>query len=65
MKTIKIANGVRLTTDEGTKECADMTVFDVVKCTDEQRIEIIRNLMAFHKIDFTPIIGRLLVMELY
>lgn len=64
MKTIKIANGVRMTFNGKTTDYVDMTVFDVIKCTDEQRIEIIRNLMGLHRIDFRPM-GYDMILELY
>ena len=46
MKTIKIFDGIKVTTSNEVKKYPDMTAFDeVVKCTEEQRGQIIRALL--------------------
>lgn len=46
MKTIKIFDGIKVTTDDDVRKYPDMTAFDTaVRCTDEQRSDIIRSLL--------------------
>lgn len=54
MKTIKMFDGVKLTTDDEIKKYPDMTVFDeAVNCTEEQRGDIIRLLLMYHTVDLS------------
>ncbi|MGX8709809.1 MAG: hypothetical protein ACQGTM_06120 [bacterium] len=46
MKTIKIFDGIKVTTGDNVIKYPDMTAFDeAVKCTEEQRGDIIRGLL--------------------
>ena len=54
-KTIKLFDGIKLTTDEEVKKYPDMTVFDVLKCTEEQKSDIIRGLLIFGTLDLSEI----------
>lgn len=46
MKTIKIFDGIKVTTDDDVKKYPDMTAFDkAINCTEEQRSDIIRVLL--------------------
>ena len=46
MKTIKIFDGIKVTTDDNVIKYPDMTAFDeAVSCTEEQRDDIIRGLL--------------------
>jgi len=69
MKAIKIFDGIKLTTADEVKKYPDMTVFDeVVKCTEEQRGEIIRALlMNGGNLDLSQCTtdGRRCILDLY
>jgi len=46
MKTIKIFDGIKVTTSDDVKKYPDMTAFDeAINCTEEQRGDIIRGLL--------------------
>ena len=46
MKTIKIFDGIKVTTCDEVKKYPDMTAFDeAIHCTEEQRGDIIRGLL--------------------
>lgn len=52
VRTIKMFDGIKLTTDEEVKKYPDMTVFDeAINCTKEQRSDIIRLLLICHTVD--------------
>lgn len=66
MKTIKIFDGVEMETDSRTYKYADMTIFDeALKCTDDQRLEIIRHLMGFRELDLSEIVGKKCIIRTY
>jgi hypothetical protein len=53
-KTIKLFDGIKITTSEEVKKYPDMTVFDeAVKCSDEQKGDIIRLLLIQHTVDLS------------
>ena len=54
MKTIKLFDGVQVTTKDEIKKYPDMTVFDeVINCTDQQKEDIIRLLIGFGTVDLS------------
>lgn len=54
MKTIKLFDGVKVTTDTEIKKYPDMTVFDkALNCTDQQKQDIIRLLIGFGTVDLS------------
>jgi hypothetical protein len=66
MKTIKLFDGVKVTTDNEIEKFPDMTVFDkCLTCTDDQRKDIIRELMCFHTLDLTKVVGKQFILDLY
>lgn len=66
MKTIKIFDGIELETRNGKTKFPDMTLFDkAFKCTDEQRLEIIRHLMGYRELDLTSIVGNICIIRTY
>jgi len=66
MKEIKIFDGMEIETNEGIERFPDMTLFDtVIKCTQEQRLEIIRNLMAFHEVDLSKFVNQKCIIRVY
>ena len=66
MKTIKLFDGVKVTTADEIQKFPDMTVFDeCVKCTEEQKKDIIQSLMCFHTLDLTKVVGQRFILDLY
>jgi hypothetical protein len=66
MKTIKLFDGVKVTTADEIKKYPDMTVFDeCIKCTEEQRKDIVQSLMCFHTLDLTSVAKQRLILDLY
>ena len=68
MKTIKIFDGIKVTTADEVKRYPDMTAFDeAVKCSSEQKGEIIRALICCAIVDLTKYTTdkKRLILDLY
>ncbi len=65
-KTIKLYDGIRVYTKDGEKEYPDMTALDVFHIPEDNKIDVIRHLMAFGTLDLTEAYrGRKVVFTLY
>jgi hypothetical protein len=65
MKTLKMFEGVRIETEDETENCKDMTVFDIINCTDEQKTDIIRMLLINGTIDLSKLVNQKCILTLY
>jgi len=66
MKTIKLFDGIKATTEDEIKKYPDMTLFDeFLKCTEEQRKDIITELFCFRTMDLSKAVGQRLILDLY
>jgi len=67
MKTIKLFDGVQVTTKDEIKKYPDMTVFDeCLNCDEESKRNIIQQLLCFHTFDISKACGgQRVILDLY
>lgn len=65
MKTIKIFDGMELETENGRTKYPDMKLFDEMNLTDNQRLDIIRHLFAWHEVDLSKAYGEKFIIRTY
>ena len=65
-KTIKLYDGIKVCTEDGTTTYPDMTALDAYNIQEEYKLDVIRHLMAFGTLDLTEAYrGRKVVFTLY
>lgn len=67
-KTIKLFDGIKVTTDSEIMKYPDMTAFnEVVKCSEEQKKDIIRLLLMYRTVDLSEFTedGSRCILDLY
>ena len=59
-------DGIRVYTKDGGEEYPDMTALDVFRIPEDNKIDVIRHLMAFGTLDLTGAYGgHTVIFELY
>ncbi|MGE4354219.1 MAG: hypothetical protein AB7D36_09065 [Oscillospiraceae bacterium] len=68
VKTIKLFDGIKMTTADEITKYPDMTIFnEVIECDDKTKGDIITVLLCQHTIDLTQYTrdGKRLILDLY